>query len=157
MALGGGKRTEGAVAANINVTPMIDVMLVLLIIFMIVTPAITAGFQASIPRAKNPDSKEEGEGEIRLGIDKDGKFYLDITDPRTGKYTGPRSVSDADLPAQLTALYANRTVDKILYLRADEGIEFSRVQAALEIARKAGVRVVGAIAEQERSAHPERH
>jgi|SRR3989441_823590 len=157
MALGGGKRTEGAVAANINVTPMIDVMLVLLIIFMIVTPAITAGFQASIPRAKNPDSKEEGEGEIRLGIDKDGKFYLDITDPHTGKYTGPRSVSDADLPAQLTNLYANRTVDKILYLRADEGIEFSRVQAALEIARKAGVRVVGAIAEQERSAHPERH
>jgi biopolymer transport protein ExbD len=157
MAMGGGKKAEGAVAANINVTPMIDVMLVLLIIFMIVTPAITAGFQASIPRAKNPDSKEEGEGEIRLGIDKDGKFYLDITDPRTGKYTGPRSVSDADLPAQLTALYANRTVDKILYLRADEGIEYGRVQTALEIARKAGVRVVGAIAEQERAARPERH
>jgi len=154
MAMGGGKKAEGAVAANINVTPMIDVMLVLLIIFMIVTPAITAGFQASIPRAKNPDSKEEGEGEIRLGIDKDGKFYLDITDPRTGKYTGPRSVSDADLPAQLTALYANRTVDKILYLRADEGIEYGRVQTALEIARKAGVRVVGAIAEQERSVRP---
>src|SRR6266704_3685830 len=157
MAIGGGKRTEGAVAANINVTPMIDVMLVLLIIFMIVTPAITAGFQASIPRAKNPDSKEEGEGEIRLGIDKDGKFYLDITDPHTGKYTGPRYVSDADLPVQLTNLYANRTVDKILYLRADEGIEYGRVQTALEIARKAGVRVVGAIAEQERSARPERH
>src|SRR5882672_3155997 len=153
MAMGGGKKTEGAVAANINVTPMIDVMLVLLIIF---TPAITAGFQASIPRAKNPDAREEGEGEIRLGIDKDGKFYLDITGA-SGKYTGPRSVSDADLPDQLIRLYANRTVDKILYLRADEGIEFGRVQTALEIARKAGVRVVGAIAEQERSARPERH
>ena len=156
MAMGGGKKTEGAVAANINVTPMIDVMLVLLIIFMIVTPAITAGFQATIPHAKNPDSKEEGEGEIRLGIDKDGKFYLDITDPRTGKYTGPRFISDEDLPAQLTTLYANRTVDKILYLRADEGIEYGRVQQALEIARKAGVRVVAAIAEQERAAKPER-
>jgi biopolymer transport protein ExbD len=156
MAMGGGKRTEGVVAANINVTPMIDVMLVLLIIFMIVTPAITAGFQASIPRAKNPDAREEGEGEIRLGIDKDGKFYLDITGA-SGKYTGPRYISDADLPDQLMRLYANRTVDKILYLRADEGIEYSRVQQALEIARKAGVRVVGAIAEQERSAHPERH
>ena len=156
MAMGGGKKTEGAVAANINVTPMIDVMLVLLIIFMIVTPAITAGFQASIPRAKNPDAREEGEGEVRLGIDKDGKCYLDITGA-SGKYTGPRYISDADLPEQLTRLYANRTVDKILYLRADEGIEYSRVQQALEIARKAGVRVVGAIAEQERSAHPERH
>src|SRR6266568_7765271 len=155
MAMGAAS-AKGAVAANINVTPMIDVMLVLLIIFMIVTPAITAGFQATIPRAKNPDSKEEGEGEIRLGIDKDGKFYLDITDPRTGKYTGPRFISDEDLPAQLTTLYANRTVDKILYLRADEGIEYGRVQQALEIARKAGVRVVGAIAEQERAAKPER-
>ncbi len=156
MAMGGGKKAEREVAANINVTPMIDVMLVLLIIFMIVTPAITAGFQATIPRAKNPDAKEEGEGEVRLGIDRDGKFYLDITGA-SGTYTGPRYISDEDLQGQLTNLYAARTVDKILYLRADEGIEYSRVQQALEIARKAGVRVVGAIAEQERSAHPERH
>ena len=156
MAMGAGKKAEREVAANINVTPMIDVMLVLLIIFMIVTPAITAGFQATIPRAKNPDAKEEGEGEVRLGIDRDGKFYLDITGA-SGQYTGPRYISDEDLQGQLTNLYAARTVDKILYLRADEGIEYSRVQTALEIARKAGVRVVGAIAEQERSAHPERH
>src|SRR6266576_543772 len=151
MAMGGGKKTEGAVAANINVTPMIDVMLVLLIIFMIVTPAITAGFQATIPRARNPDAKEEEEGEIRLGIDRDGKFYIDITDPRTGKYTGPRYISDDDLLSQLTNLYANRTIDKRMYLKADENIEFGRIQAALEISRKAGVRVVGAIAEQERA------
>ena len=155
MAIGGAKKTEGVVAANINVTPMIDVMLVLLIIFMIVTPAITAGFQATIPRAKNPDAREEGEGEIRLGIDRDGKFYIDITDPRTGKYTGPRFVADADLQEQLTNLYAARSVDKIMYLKADEGIEYSRIQVALEIARKAGVRVVGAIAEQERTKKPE--
>src|SRR2546427_11515539 len=154
MAMGAAS-AKGAVAANINVTPMIDVMLVLLIIFMIVTPAITAGFQATIPRAKNPDAREEQEGEIRLGIDRDGKFYLDITDPRTGKYTGPRFISDADLPGQLTSLYANRTVDKILYLKADEGIEYGRVQTGLEIARKAGGRVIGALAEQERTPRPE--
>src|SRR3954462_12791693 len=97
----GGQKTS--VSATINVTPMIDVMLVLLIIFMIVTPAITAGFQATIPRAKNPDAREEGEGEIRLGIDKDGKFYIDITGA-SGKYTGPRSISDEDLQGQLTNL-----------------------------------------------------
>src|ERR1044071_4158897 len=153
MAAASGK---GVVNANINVTPMIDVMLVLLIIFMIVTPALRVGFQATIPRAKNPDSKEESEGEVRLGIDRDGKFYLDITDPRTGKYTGPRLISDEDLPTQLTTLYANRPVDKVMYVKADEGIEYGRIQTALEIARKAGVRVVGAIAEQERSAKPER-
>ena len=155
MAMGGAKKTEGVVAANINVTPMIDVMLVLLIIFMIVTPAITAGFQATLPRAKNPDSREEADGEIRLGIDRDGKFYLDITGTN-GKYTGPRYITDEDLPTQLMNLYATRSIDKILYLKADEGIDYGRVQTALEIARKAGVRVVAAIAEQERSAKPER-
>ena len=154
MAIGGAKKTESVVAANINVTPMIDVMLVLLIIFMIVTPAITAGFQATLPRAKNPDSREEADGEIRLGIDRDGKFYLDITGA-SGKYTGPRYITDEDLPGQLMSLYAVRTIDKILYLKADEGIDYGRVQIALEIARKAGVRVVAAIAEQERSARPE--
>ena len=154
MAMGGAKKAEGVVAANINVTPMIDVMLVLLIIFMIVTPAITAGFQATLPRAKNPDSREEADGEIRLGIDRDGKFYLDITGS-SGKYTGPRFISDEDLPGQLMNLYAVRTIDKILYLKADEGIDYGRVQTALEIARKAGVRVIAAIAEQERSARPE--
>ena len=157
MSMGGAKKTESVVAANINVTPMIDVMLVLLIIFMIVTPAITAGFQATVPRAMNPESREEQEGEVRLGIDKDGKFFLDITDPRTGQYTGPRHISDEDLPGQLVTLYANRTVDKVLFLKADENIDFARVQQAIEIARKAGVRVIGAIAEQQRSARPEGH
>jgi len=157
MAMSSGKKSDSVVAANINVTPMIDVMLVLLIIFMIVTPAITAGFQATVPRALNPESREENEGEIRMGIDKDGKFYLDITDPRTGKYTGPRYISDEALPGQLVTLYATRTVDKILFLKADENIDFARVQQGIEIARNAGVRVIGAIAEQQRSARPERH
>lgn len=155
MSMSTGK-TKAAVAADINVTPMIDVMLVLLIIFMIVTPAITAGFQATIPRANNPESREEAEGEVRLGIDRDGKFYLDITGA-SGVYTGPRYISDADLQGQLTNLYAARTVDKILFLKADAGIEFGRVQQAIEIARKAGVRVVGAIAEQQRAERTEGH
>jgi len=87
------------VKADINVTPMIDVMLVLLIIFMIVTPAIVAGFQASVPRAMNPDKREEQEGEIRLGIDYQGKFFLDVTGPDQ-KYTGMRFIPDADLPGR---------------------------------------------------------
>ena len=77
MALSAAK-AKAAVNANINVTPMIDVMLVLLIIFMIVTPLITAGFQATIPRAVNPENRSENPGEIRLGIDKDGKFWIDL-------------------------------------------------------------------------------
>ena len=137
------------VKADINVTPMIDVMLVLLIIFMIVTPAITAGFQAVIPRAQNAEKREEDQGEIRLGIDRNGKYYLDMLGP-DGRYTGPRLIPDGALQDRLTQIYAARSKDKILFLKADEGIDFAHVQAAIETARKAGVRVVGAIAEQKR-------
>ena len=135
---------KAAVKADINVTPLIDVMLVLLIIFMIVTPIIAAGFQATIPRSANPENRPEGPDEIRLGIDRDGKFYLDLGE-------GPKQVKDEELPRRLEAIYGNRTKDKILFLKADQNIEFGRVQQAIEIARQSGVRVVGAITEQKQS------
>ncbi len=138
---------KAPVNANINVTPMIDVMLVLLIIFMIVTPLITAGFQATIPRAINPESREEKDGEIRLGIDHDGQFFLDLPGAG-GQYSGMRRITDAELESQLIAIYAARTADKILFLKADANIRYERVQQAIAIARKAGVRVIGAIADK---------
>jgi biopolymer transport protein TolR len=122
-------------------------MLVLLIIFMIVTPIIAAGFQATLPRTENPQSRPEEPDEIRLGIDRHGKYYLDIGE-------GPRPIADADLPTQLQALYATRTKDKILFLKADENLDFGRVEAAIEIARHAGVRVVGAITERQQTLLP---
>ena len=135
---------RAAVKADINVTPLIDVMLVLLIIFMIVTPLIAAGFQATIPRSSNPENRPEGQDEVKLGIDKDSKFWLDLG-------SGPRQVPDDQLPERLEAVYANRTKDKILFLKADQNVEFGRVQQAIEIARRAGVRVVGAITEQKQT------
>jgi biopolymer transport protein ExbD len=135
---------RAAVKADINVTPLIDVMLVLLIIFMIVTPIIAKGFQATIPRSENPENRPEGADEIRLGIDKDGKFFLDLG-------SGPKLISDEELPDRLASIYASRTQDKILFLKADQNLEFARVQQAIEIARRAGVRVVGAITEQKQS------
>ena len=148
--------TKAPVNASINVTPMIDVMLVLLIIFMIVTPIITAGFQATLPRAVNAEKREEQQGEIRLGIDQNGRYFLDLVDPSTGSYTGPRMIpgGETELQSRLTAIYAARTSDKILYLKADQNIDFAKVQTVLDIARKAGVRVIGAIAEQKHVAGP---
>ena len=143
----------GSVKADINVTPMIDVMLVLLIIFMIVTPAIAAGFQAQIPRASHAAKRPEDNGEIRLGIDKNQKFFLDMVGP-DGNYTGMRYISDDNLATTLTTVYNNRSSDKILFLKSDALVPFARVQQAVEIARKAGVRVVAAIAEQTRGVKP---
>jgi biopolymer transport protein ExbD len=137
-----------------NVVPMIDIMLVLLIIFMIVTPVITAGFQAQMPQGKNITGREEQEGDVTLGVDKDGHYFLD---PGTGKIApvcGIKSTGCVErdmLLEDLTRVYANRATDKILYFKADQNLEYSKVEGAIQIARKAGVRVMAAITEEKRS------
>ena len=126
-----------SVKAEPNVIPMIDIMLVLLIIFMIVTPLIAAGFKATLPKGKNLDSRPEGENEIILGIDASGSYFLN------GK--GP--VDPVALEEQLKAMYAARTEDKILYFKADNQLKFGRIQDAVEMARRSGVAVMAAISE----------
>lgn len=126
------------VKADPNVIPMIDVMLVLLIIFMIVTPLISNGFQATMPKGENLDKRPEGDDEIVLGIDQNGKYFLN----------GAAIPADA-LGDQLKAMYAARTKDKIMYFRAHQGLTFDKIQDAVEIARRAGVRVMAAITEIE--------
>ena len=123
---------DSDVTADINVTPMIDVMLVLLIIFMVITPALS--FQAKLPKAKQ--SAPEKEDRVTLGIDVDGKYYVD-----------DKPVTDAQLETRLREEYARRPDDHILYMKADNGIEYSRVLTAIDAARNAGVRRIGAITE----------
>ncbi len=137
-----------------NVVPMIDIMLVLLIIFMIVTPVITAGFQAQMPQGKNITGRETQDGDVTLGVDKDGRYFLD---PGTGtispvcgiKATG--CVERDRLQELLTQVYASRASDKILYFKADQNLEYSKVEGAIQIARKSGVRVMAAVTEEKRS------
>jgi biopolymer transport protein ExbD len=135
---------EGAVKSEPNVVPMIDIMLVLLIIFMIVTPVISRGFQAEMPLGKNIEPRPETDGDIVLGIDQDGGYWLD---PGTGNIG---VVPHGQLEAVLRQIYENRTKDKILYFRADRGLEFGDVQDAIEVARTAGARILAAITEERR-------
>ena len=137
MAISGGSAGRSSVKAEPNVIPMIDIMLVLLIIFMIVTPLIAAGFKATMPKGKNLDKRPEGEGEIVLGIDAGGQYFLN------GK--GP--VDPGVLEEQLKAMYSARTEDKILYFKADNELKFARIQEAVELARRSGARVMAAISE----------
>lgn len=115
---------------------MIDVMLVLLIIFMIVTPLIAAGFKATLPKGANLDPDPEGTEEVILGIDAGGNFFLD-----------GRPIADDQLEDQLKAIYAARDTNKVLYFKADNQIKYGRVQQAVEMARNAGVRVLAAVTE----------
>ncbi len=136
-----------------NVVPMIDIMLVLLIIFMIVTPVITAGFQAQMPQGKNLSDRPEDEGDIVLGVDKDGKYFLDAGTGEVHPVCPLRvagCVEREQLETFLTQVYANRAKDKILYFKGDQNLEYSKIEGAIQIARKAGVRVVAAITEEKR-------
>ena len=126
---------QSAIRSEPNVIPMIDIMLVLLIIFMIVTPLIANGFKATLPSGLHLDKAPEGDNEVVLGIDAAGAFFLN-----------GNAIPEAALEDQLRSIYAtSHTQDKIMYFRADKDLPYSRIQDAVEIARKSGVRVMAAI------------
>jgi biopolymer transport protein ExbD len=123
---------RGSVTSDINVTPMVDVMLVLLIIFMVVTPVL-ASYEAALPEAQHV-VPEPDDDVVTLGIDARGVYHV-----------GGDPVSPAQLPGMLRAIYANRPGDHLLFLRADRGVGYDVVLSAIDAARGAGVRTIGAI------------
>jgi len=136
MATGGG---AGAVSSTPNVTPMVDVMLVLLIIFMVVAPALLAGFNADPPQAQNiKDHPEDDKTDQVLGIDKDGNYYLN-----------KKQIRQEDVGPALKHIYVDQTRDDaIMYLKADKNLDYSKVIDAMDVAMKNGVHVVGMISDQ---------
>jgi len=130
-------QSGGGVKAEPNVTPMIDVMLVLLIIFMIVIPTISAGFNAQPPVGINLKPHPEEDQDQVLGIAADGQYYLNKA-----------PIRNETLGEKLKTIYDARTVDKILYVKADRNLEYVKVIDALDIAATAGVRVTGLISDQ---------
>lgn len=129
--------TGGGVKSEPNVVPMIDVMLVLLIIFMVVTPALAAGFQATPPEGVNLKSHPEDDGDQVLGIDNQGQYFLNKV-----------PIRNEELGEHISRIYTARTTDKILYVKAHRELEYEKVLDAMDIASKNGVRVVGAISDQ---------
>jgi len=120
-----------------NVIPMIDIMLVLLIIFMIVTPLIANGFRATMPSGLHLDKAPEGDNEVVLGIDGAGAYFLN-----------GNAIATETLEDHLRSIYGTtHTEDKRLYFRADKDLPYAKIQDAVEVARKAGVRVMAAITE----------
>jgi biopolymer transport protein TolR len=127
----------GGVKSEPNVVPMIDVMLVLLIIFMVVTPAVATGFTAEPPSGINLKAHPEADEDQILGIDKFGQYYLN-----------KQPIANETLGDALKNIYTVRTVDQILYVKADKDLEYGKILDAMDIASKNGVRVVAAITDQ---------
>jgi len=135
MSSGGGS----GVQSTPNVTPMVDVMLVLLIIFMVVAPALLAGFNAEPPQAQNiKDHPEDDQTDQVLGIDKDGNYYLNKKPIR------PEDVA----PALHHHYVENPPEVKVLYVKADKNLDYSKVLDVLDIAMHNGVVVAALIGDQ---------
>jgi biopolymer transport protein TolR len=137
MDLGGAK---GGVKSDINVTPLVDVMLVLLIIMMLIAPMLQQGVALKLPTATNTVDKPEVQGQTIIAIANDKKVYLNS-----------KQIQEGDLATKVTELLEN-TKDKVVLIKADEEVEYSAVMGAMDQLRQAGIEDIGLITERTKTA-----
>jgi len=136
------KRNEGAnVSSDINVTPMVDVMLVLLIIFMVVTPMLQHGVTVDMAKVNNPEAMPDADKEdaLLVAVMRDGAVFF-----------GTDKIAPADLTQKIKDRLANRT-DKRVFLKADARAKFGAVVEVVDNVRAAGVDQLGLLTDQKKS------
>src|ERR1700682_1376165 len=126
--------------SDINVTPMVDVMLVLLIIFMVITPMLTKGTPVDMYKAKNPIAMQDADKEdaVIVAITRDGKLFL---------MPGNVSTTSDKLPQKVKDLISNRA-NKTVYIRADSRARDEKVEDVVDNLRAAGIDELGLLTEQ---------
>jgi biopolymer transport protein ExbD len=135
MDLGGAK---GGVKSDINVTPLVDVMLVLLIIMMLVAPLLQQGVNVKLPEAENTVDKPEVSDQTVVAIASNKALYLNA-----------KPISEGELATKVVEILEQRT-EKIVLIKADEEVEYGAVMAAMDSLRQAGVENVGLITEKKK-------
>ena len=126
--------------SEINVTPMVDVMLVLLIIFMVAAPLLTVGVPLELPRPRAEALPTEQEEPLTINLDAEGRVYIQTTE-----------VDREDLVAKLTAIQATRRSDKV-FLRADRTLDYGAVMQIMGALSAGGFRNIGLVTDQPRPA-----
>ena len=136
MDLGG---ATGGVKSDINVTPLVDVMLVLLIIIMLIAPLLQQGISVTLPKAANSSDKPETRGQTMIAISVDKHVYLNS-----------KEVEDKDkLGEVVKALLSDKAADeKIVLIKADQGVDYGSVMATMDQLRAAGVEDMGLVTEK---------
>jgi biopolymer transport protein ExbD len=132
MDLGGAK---GGVKSDINVTPLCDVMLVLLIIMMIVAPLLQQGVAVTLPKAGNTVDKPEVQGQTVIAIARDKSMYVNA-----------KPVQEGEMTARINEILENAK-EKVVLIKADEEVPYSAVMAAMDQLRQAGIEDIGLIAD----------
>ncbi len=122
------------VASEINVTPMIDVLLVLLIIFMVIVPMVPRGEAASVTRP----SKDDVRGDTDAVVLKVSKGVGNAVEFRINQ----QAVAQGELQARLTAIYANRA-QRVLFLKGDDSLSFTQMAEVIDIGHAAGIDHIG--------------
>ena len=133
------KKTAPPPVSDINVTPMVDVMLVLLIIFMVITPMLTKGVTVDMVRTKNPIAMQAADKEdaILIAVTRNGSVFLS---------PGNIKMLPEQLPERVRDLLTNR-MDKMCYIKADARARYSAVEDVVDNLRAAGVDQIGLITE----------
>ncbi len=134
---GRGRRAGGSYRpmAEINVTPFVDVMLVLLIVFMVAAPLLTAGVPIDLPNSQAKPISDEDNKPIEISLVKDGKIYI-----------GETEVPQARLIGLLKAMTENQQ-DRRIYIRGDQGLNYGRIMEILGAVNSAGFNKVALISE----------
>jgi biopolymer transport protein ExbD/biopolymer transport protein TolR len=132
------KRKEAVAVADINVTPMVDVMLVLLIIFMVITPMLSKGVSVELVKTKNPIAMpaQDKSDAVTVGITHDGKVWLNTTQ------------TTADMLAPKVKDLLTNKLDKTVFIKADQRSKYEVVLEVVQNLQAAGVDNVGMLTEQ---------
>jgi biopolymer transport protein TolR len=132
---------ENAVRSEINVTPLVDVCLVLLIIFMVVTPLLMEGRPVQLPETDKPSPMPEGAKNLELSIEANGNVYVE-DDWLPG---------EPQIAARLADIY-NSTPDKEVVIKADQRLKYRQVRDLMRIVNEAGFTGVGLAAKRKEAA-----
>ncbi len=132
------KLSAGATVSEINVTPMVDIMLVLLIIFMVITPMLQKGVSVDMAKAQNPRQMRDADKEdaVLLAVTRDGKLYF-----------GSNQVQLGDITTKVKDRISSK-LDKTVYVKSDARAKYGIVVSVIDNVRAAGVDTLGLLTER---------